>query len=63
MDQMITEAIVIELNPNMNREAGLHVSLSWMPLIDSLKECLKSATDTALFLAQLQGQHTSISGH
>jgi hypothetical protein len=36
MDQMIKEAILIKLHPNMNREDGLRPSWSWKPLIHSI---------------------------
>jgi hypothetical protein len=39
LDSMLREVIEIELHPNnMNKEDGLHVSLSWKPLIHFLKE-------------------------
>jgi hypothetical protein len=38
MDQTITEAIKIELHPNISRENGFSMSRSWKPLIQDLME-------------------------
>jgi hypothetical protein len=38
MDRIVREAIEIELHPyNINRESGFCLSISWKPLIGSLK--------------------------
>jgi plasmid rolling circle replication initiator protein Rep len=45
MDQIMREAVVIELNPNnMNREDGFSLSWAWKPLICDMKEWRQSLT-------------------